>query len=177
MTCYILGTDVVVILRRTACRRERESSNASYSGGGDPHCLTYTDDQFHWITTMGKVGPVGEQSNITELLLDSGAAYFCDAFLTATGAQTTLQGTLEVKSQRIDVHGEKITVTTKFRLIPVSRPIMSVCRPVGKEVVVIMKSECRNKKAREIRLHKFNGVCQVHESKLSGPVLSEEVKR
>ena len=22
---------------------------------GDPHCLTYTDDQFHWITTMGKL--------------------------------------------------------------------------------------------------------------------------
>ena len=39
---------------------------------------------------------------------------------------------------------------------------MSVCRPVGKEVVVIMKSECRYKsykKDREIRLHKFNGVC------------------
>ena len=73
---------------------------------------------------------------------------------------------LEVKSQRIDVHGEKITVTTRFRLILVRRPIMSVCRLVGKEVVVIMKSECRYmsyKKDREIRLHKFNGVCQVHE--------------
>ena len=32
------------------CLKERESSNASYSGGGDPYCLTYTDDQFHWIT-------------------------------------------------------------------------------------------------------------------------------
>ena len=136
------------------CLKEIESSNASYSGKGDPHCLTYTDDQFHWITTMGKVAPVVEQSNITELLLDSGAAcrvrpcrvtagYSCDAFLTATGAQTTFQGTLEVKSQRIDVHGEKITVTTRFRLIPVRRPIMSVCRPVGKEVVVILKRKCR----------------------------------
>ena len=105
---------------------------------------------------MGKVGPVVEQSNITVLLLDSGAAcrvrpcrvtagYSCDAFLTATGAQATFQGTLEVKSQRIDVHGEKITVTTRFRLIPVRRLIMSVCRPVGKEVVVIMKSECSYK--------------------------------
>ena len=117
------------------CLKERESSNASYRGGGDPHCLTYTDDQFHWITTTGKVGPVVEQANITELLLDSGAAcrvrpcrvtagYSRDAFLTATGAQTTFHGTLEVKSQRIDVHGEKTTVTTRFRLIPVRRPIM-----------------------------------------------------
>ena len=51
------------------------------------------------------------------------------------------------------------------------RPIMSVCRLVGKEVVVIMKSKCRYKsykKDRNIRLHKFNGVCQVHESELSG---------
>ena len=56
------------------CLKERESSNASYIGGGDPHCLTCTDDQFHWITTMGKVGLVVEQSNITEFLLDSGAA-------------------------------------------------------------------------------------------------------
>ena len=40
----------------------------------DSHCLTYTDDQCHSITTMGKVGLVVAQSNITELLLDSGAA-------------------------------------------------------------------------------------------------------
>ena len=65
--------------------------------------------------------------------------------LTATGARATSQGTLEVKSQRIGVYGEKITVTTRFKLIPVRCPIMSVCRPVGKEVVVIMKSECRYK--------------------------------
>ena len=29
------------------CLKERESSNASHSGGGDSHCLTYTDDQCH----------------------------------------------------------------------------------------------------------------------------------
>ena len=56
------------------CLKERDSSNASYSGGGDPHCLTYTDDQFHLITTMEKVGLMVGQSNITELLLDTGAA-------------------------------------------------------------------------------------------------------
>ena len=99
------------------------------------------------------------------------AGYSCDAFLAATGAQTTFRCTLEVKPQSIDVHGEKITATTTFRLILGRRPIMSVCRPVGKEVVVIMKSECRYKsyiKDREIRLHKSKGVCQVHESELSG---------
>ena len=69
------------------------------------------------------------------------AANSCDAFLAVTGAQTTFQGTLEMKFQRIDVHGEEITVTTRFKLIPVRRPIMSVCRPVGKKVVVIMQSE------------------------------------
>ena len=74
------------------------------------------------------------------------------------------------------MHGEKITVTTRFRLIPVRRLIMSVCRPVGKEVVVIMKSECRYKsykKNREIRLQKFNGVYQV----VVRAVLTEELKR
>ena len=75
-----------------------------------------------------------EQSNITELLLDSRAACpvlpcrvtagcSSDSFLTATGAQTTFRGTLEVRSQRIDLHGKEITVTTKFRLILVkARP-------------------------------------------------------
>ena len=158
------------------CLKERESSNASYSGGGDLHCLTYTDDQFHWITTMGKVGLVVEQSNTTGAACRVRpcrvtAGYSCDALLIATGAHPTFQGTLEVKSQRIDVHGEKITVTTRFSLIPVRGPFMSVCRPVGKEVVVIMKCKCRYKsykKDRKIRLHKFNGVCQVHESELLG---------
>ena len=110
------------------CPKEKKSSNASYSCGGDPHCSTYTDDQFHWITTMEKVGPV------VELLLDSGAAcvgcgraagYPCDAFLTATGARASFHTTLGVKSQRIDVYGEKITATTRFRLILVRCLIMS----------------------------------------------------
>ena len=55
-------------------KKKRESRNASYSGGGDLHCLTYTDEQFQWITMLEKVGAVVEQSNITELLMDSGAA-------------------------------------------------------------------------------------------------------
>ena len=37
------------------CLKERESSKTSYSGGGDPLCLTYTDDQLQWITTMEKL--------------------------------------------------------------------------------------------------------------------------
>ena len=89
----------------------------------------------------------------------SGAAAQGDSWLFL---YATFQSMLEVKSQRIDVHGEKITVTTRFRLIPVRRPTMSVCRPVGKEVVDIMKSECRYKsykKDREIRLHNFSMVC------------------
>ena len=54
---------------------------------------------------MENVGPVVEQSNITELLLDSGAAcrvrpcrvtagFPVMHSLTATGAETTFQGTL-----------------------------------------------------------------------------------
>ena len=34
----------------------------------------YTDDQFQWITKREKFGPVVEPSNITELLIYSGAA-------------------------------------------------------------------------------------------------------
>ena len=34
--------------------KKREPHNASYSGGGDLHCLTYTDDQFQWITMREK---------------------------------------------------------------------------------------------------------------------------
>ena len=30
--------------------KKREPHNASCSGGGDLHCLTYTDDQFQWTT-------------------------------------------------------------------------------------------------------------------------------
>ena len=89
----------------------------------------------------------------------------------ATGPRATSQGTLEVKSQRVDVLCEKINVTTWFRLIPVKSPIMSVFRPVGKEVVVIMKCECQYKshnKNRVKRISKFSGVDQIHESDLSG---------
>ena len=41
--------------------------NASKSGGGDLHCLKYTDDQFEFA-------PVVEQSLITEFLMDYGVA-------------------------------------------------------------------------------------------------------
>ena len=163
-------------------RKKRESHNASYSGGGDLHCATNTDDQFQWITMLEKVGPVVEQSNITELLMDSGAAGHVrpcrmtagysseEAFLKATGAQVTPQGTLKAKSQLLDVHGEKITVKTMFELVSMRCPIQSVGRPVGKKVVVVMENERRYKtykKNREIPLHKYNGVYHVHESQLS----------
>ena len=123
---------------------ERESSNVSYSGGDDLHCSLYTEDQFQGITTLEKVGSVGEQSNITEPLMDSGAAchvcpcrmtvgYSCEeAFLTNTGAQVTSQGTLEVKSHLVDVHGERITVKTVFELILARCSILSVGRSIGK---------------------------------------------
>ena len=55
-------------------RKKREPHNASYGGGGDLHCLTYSDDQFQWITMPEKVGLVVELSNIAELLMHSGAA-------------------------------------------------------------------------------------------------------
>ena len=151
----------LVILRRT------EPHNARYGGGGDLHCLTYTDDQFQWITMREKVGPVVEQSNITELLLDSGAAcrvlpcrvtvgYSCDAFLNATNAQVTSQGMLKAKSQLVEVPGEKVTVKAMFELVSMRSPILSVDRLVGKEVVVVMENERRYKsykKNREIPLH------------------------
>ena len=54
--------------------KKREPHNESYGGESDLHCLKYTDDQFQWITMLEKVRPVVEQSNITELLMDSGAA-------------------------------------------------------------------------------------------------------
>ena len=79
------------------CPKKRESNNVSYSGGDDQHCSTFTDDQFQGITMQEKVGPVVEQLNITELMMDSGAAChvwpcrmivgysFEEAFLTTTG--------------------------------------------------------------------------------------------
>ena len=68
------------------------------------------------------------------------------------------------------MHEEKITVKTTFELVSVRCPILSVGRLVGKEVVVVMENERRYKsykKKREIHLHKYNGVCHVHESELS----------
>ena len=53
-----------------------------------------------------------------------------------------------------------------FELVSVRCPILSVGRPVGKEVVVVMENERRYKsykKKREGPLHKYNGVCHVHE--------------
>ena len=55
-----------------------------------------------------------------------------EAFLITTGEQVTSQGTLEVKSNLVDVHGEKITVKTVFELILAKCPILSVGRPIGK---------------------------------------------
>ena len=60
-------------------------------------------------------------------------------FLTATGAPVASQGTLEVKPQLVDVHGEAITVKTVFELLHVRRPILSVGRLVDKGFAVVME--------------------------------------
>ena len=60
-------------------------------------------------------------------------------FLTATGAPVASQGTLEVKCQLVDGHGEAITVKTVFELLPVRRPIVSVSRLVDKWFAVVME--------------------------------------
>ena len=49
-------------------------------------------------------------------------------FLTAIGAPVEPQGTTEVQSQPVDVHGGKITVKAMFGLLLVRRPILSVSR-------------------------------------------------
>ena len=56
------------------CPKKKESNNASSSCGGDVQCLTYTDDQSHWIMMLAQVGQIREQSNNIEFLVDSGAA-------------------------------------------------------------------------------------------------------
>ena len=44
------------------CPKKKQASNASSSGGGGVHCLTYTDDQSHWIMMLAEVGQNQEQS-------------------------------------------------------------------------------------------------------------------
>ena len=56
------------------CPKKKEASNASSSGGGVVHCLTYIDDQSHWIMMLAELGQNQEQSNNNEFLVDSGAA-------------------------------------------------------------------------------------------------------
>ena len=117
------------------CPKKKQSNNASSSGGGDVHCLTYTDDQSHWIMMLAEVGQSRDQSNNIECLVDSGAA--CHAWptlLTATGAPLASQGTLEVTFQLFDVHGVAITVKATLELLPVRRPILSGSRLVDKRV-------------------------------------------
>ena len=131
---------------------------------------------------LEKVGPVVEQSNITELLMDSGAASqvrtcrmtagysYEEPFLNATDTQVTSQGMLKAKSQLVEVPREKVTVKAMFELVSMRCPILSVDRLVGKEVVVVMEDERKYKsykKNREIPLHKYHGVYHVHESELS----------
>ena len=50
---------------------KKESNNASSSGGGDVHCLTYTNDQSHWIMMLARDGRIWEQSNNIKFLVDS----------------------------------------------------------------------------------------------------------
>ena len=38
------------------CPKKKKASNASSSGGSGVHCLTYTDDQSHWIMMLAEVG-------------------------------------------------------------------------------------------------------------------------
>ena len=69
------------------CPNKKEASNASSSGGGGVHCLTYTDDQSHWIMMLAEVGQNQEQSNNIEFLVDSGAA--CHAWPCTTKPGST----------------------------------------------------------------------------------------
>ena len=130
---------------------------------------------------LEKVGLVVEQSNITERLMDSGAASHVrpcrvtagcswDAFLNATDTQITSQGILTAKSHLVEVPGEKVTVKAMIELVSMRCLILSIDRFVGKEVVDVMENERRYKsykKNREIPRHKYNGVYHVHESELS----------
>ena len=164
------------------CQKKKESNNASSSGGGDVHCLTYTDDQSHWIMMLAEVGQSREQSNNIEFSVDTGAA--CHAwpcktkpgssrggtFLTATGARVASHGTLEVTLQLVDVHGVAITVQAMFELLLVRRPIPSATCLVDKGFAVVMGNEQGNtlgKDGRVIHLHKSNGVHHFRATALS----------
>ena len=157
------------------CPKKKEASNASSSGGGDVHCLTYTDDQSHWIMMLAEVGQNQEQSNNIEFLVDFGSA--CHAWpcktkpgLTATGAPVASQGTLDVSFQLLYVHGVDINVRATFELLPVRRPILSVSRLVEKGFAVVMGNEQGNtfsKDGRVIHPHKSNGVYHVRATALS----------
>ena len=66
-----------------------------------------------------------------------------------------------------------------FKLLVVRRPILSVNRLVGKGFVVAMGKEDGHKvhkDGREIHLHKFNGVHQVHARTLSKLCPLEDLK-
>ena len=137
--CHIFG-EVGHFARE--CHKKKEASNGSPSGGGGVHCLTFTDDQSHWIVMLAEVRQNQEQSINNELLVDSGAA--CHAwpcktksgssrggtFFNATRAPVASQRTLDVSFQLVDVHGVEINVRVTFELFPVRRPILSVSRLV-----------------------------------------------
>ena len=58
---------------------------------------------------------------------------------------------LKAKSQLVEVHGEKVTVKAMLELVSMRCPMLSVGRPVGKEVVVVMENERRYKSYKENR--------------------------
>ena len=164
------------------CTKKKESSTTSFTGGGDLHCLTYTDDQSKGIKMLAQVGPVVERLNNIKFLVESGAVCHVRScrttansslgktLLTVTGTPVASQDTLEVKFHLINVHGEKITVKAMFELLAVRRPILSVDRLVGKGFVVATGKEGGHKvhkDGREIHLHKSNGVHHVHLTTLS----------
>ena len=96
---------------------------------------------------MGKVRFVVEQSKITELLLDCCAAcrvrsykvtvrwLFLRCIPDCHKRTSCITGYTGREVPIIDVYGERITVTTRFGLIPVKRPIMSACRFIGKKLL------------------------------------------
>ena len=96
-------------------------------------------DQSKWIMRLAEVGQIREQTNNTEVLVDSGACHVspCKA-KPAAGAPVESQGTLEVKFQLVDVHGVRIFVKAMFELLPVRLPILSDSRLLDKVFAVVM---------------------------------------